>query len=742
MSSFRITTPGVRTAVAAMFLCIATGAIRAQTRTINGLVLDADQNPLAGATVRAFSAVDSSALPHGAITDQAGTFSITLPFNTAVGIAVSHVGFEPQRTVVEPTSDYLLIELQEAAPTAPQVEVRAVRRTRSVEDACCRVESIRDEVQQHAPFAPTAADALARYSSCTAARVICAVDNAGFTRLRGLEPTYVSVTLDGAPLFSGLSTMYGLPMIPATALQTIRIVEGASSALHGNRAVSGVVNLETRPPTEIPEFGFSATMAGREPWAPDAADINASYTGVAGPAGIAAFGSYSDHSASDAPTSAGWRRFSGLLKANVLLDDVTELIATGLVGNDKRTGTHGEGTSGETYNERSDISRYDLLVSIGRTLDESSDIALRAAASLVGVTANYGSTLLDADQRTAHAELSYTTTFDAASFVAGIQAHHDQVTEHSALGIGYSNTLWAAYVQSELALGGPWSLLTALRADHHSSAGLLISPRAAIRFRPEGQFTMRLMAGQGFKAEALFDEDHRVLHGIYRWRSNPSFGYERAITLNADASYRFLIGDAGGADLNVNAYTTRIIGKAMPNPDSLAAGTLMYENNPLGTRLRGFEIQLRPTFGEHWSGSLACQVIDYATEQSGGDYQPVPLAPTVNVDATAMYANRAAGFTAETWASWVGSQTLRANPAAVTKSDPYLLVNFRAEQWLGIVALYAGATNLLDIRQSDTMPLAFQVAQGHVDGSQVWGPVEGREVFVGIRLRLGGEETE
>src|SRR5690606_26227624 len=99
----------------------------------------------------------------------------------------------------------------------------------------------REEVQQHAPFSPGVVDVLRRYSSCTSSRISCAIDNSSSIRLRGLEPTYIRVLVDGLPAFSGLSTFYGLSMMPSHALQIIRISEGASSGMHGNGAISGVV---------------------------------------------------------------------------------------------------------------------------------------------------------------------------------------------------------------------------------------------------------------------------------------------------------------------------------------------------------------------------------------------------------------------------------------------------------------------------------------------------------------------
>ena len=700
-----------------------------------GRIVDGStREPLVGATIRLLAS-DSTAAPtgRGTIAGADGQFRLALADSSSVVVEISMLGYSTRRATLVVGIDNS-IELEPRDVLERQVEVRASRRTRSVEDACCRVESIREEVQQHAPFSPSAIDVLRRYSSCTSTRVSCAVDGSQSIRLRGLEPTYITVLVDGMPSISGLGTFYGLGIIPAHALQTIRISEGASSAAAGNGAVSGVVDLQTRVPTEERELIVTGNIGG-DGVTPEERDLNASFTGMLGDVGVATFVSVNNHRSDEGSIAGGYDRISGLARANVMLDDATELTTTLLGGTERRIGR--PLVLGEAE-ERADHTRFDLSSTLARTLDDESELIARALVSTTKLDASYPAGSLDATQTILFASVQHLRELGDHTLSLGVEGRDDRLRATGAT-IGYASSTLSGWLQDELYLNDAWSLLASLRYDRHSSAGGILSPRGSIRFEPIANMTMRLMAGSGFKAQALFDEEeHRALHGGFRWRQNDDFGVERSFTFNYDVSYSFVLGDVVGIDANFNAYHTAIDGKAIAQPDSLAAGTLFMVNSDRPARLAGLEVQLRPNFGAHWSGSLALALVDYTMEDATGVYQPMPLAAPLSVDGSLMYHDEETGFGAEVWASHMGAMRLPGageTPSSVAESDPYTIVSMRLEKAIGAVTVHAGVQNLLDASQEATTALVSGTA-GSYAADSVWGPLEGRTFFVGLRSRI------
>ena len=77
-------------------------------------------------------------------------------------------------------------------------------------------------------------------------QVNCSVCNTGDIHINGLEGPYTMVLIDGMPIVSGLSTVYGLNGIPQSLIERIEVVKGPACTLYGSEAVGGLINIITK----------------------------------------------------------------------------------------------------------------------------------------------------------------------------------------------------------------------------------------------------------------------------------------------------------------------------------------------------------------------------------------------------------------------------------------------------------------------------------------------------------------
>ena len=74
----------------------------------------------------------------------------------------------------------------------------------------------------------------------------CQTCNYTQLRMNGLGGGYSQILINGRPIFSPLTGLYGMEQIPANMIDRIEVVRGGGSSLYGSSAIGGVVNVITK----------------------------------------------------------------------------------------------------------------------------------------------------------------------------------------------------------------------------------------------------------------------------------------------------------------------------------------------------------------------------------------------------------------------------------------------------------------------------------------------------------------
>ncbi len=86
----------------------------------------------------------------------------------------------------------------------------------------------------------------------------CQTCNYTQLRINGLGGGYSQILINGRPIFSPLTGLYGLEQIPVNMIERIETIRGGGSSLYGSSAIGGVVNVITKVP-KINNFDMSYT---------------------------------------------------------------------------------------------------------------------------------------------------------------------------------------------------------------------------------------------------------------------------------------------------------------------------------------------------------------------------------------------------------------------------------------------------------------------------------------------------
>lgn len=85
-------------------------------------------------------------------------------------------------------------------------------------------------------------------------QVNCNMCNTSDIGVNGMPGPYTMVLIDGMPIVSSLSTVYGFSGIPNTIIDRIELVKGPASSLYGSEAIGGVINIITKNADKAPKF--------------------------------------------------------------------------------------------------------------------------------------------------------------------------------------------------------------------------------------------------------------------------------------------------------------------------------------------------------------------------------------------------------------------------------------------------------------------------------------------------------
>ena len=86
----------------------------------------------------------------------------------------------------------------------------------------------------------------------------CQTCNYTQLRINGLGGGYSQILINGRPIFSPLTGLYGLEQIPTNMIERIEVIRGGGSSLYGSSAIGGVVNVITKVPKSN-NFDFNYT---------------------------------------------------------------------------------------------------------------------------------------------------------------------------------------------------------------------------------------------------------------------------------------------------------------------------------------------------------------------------------------------------------------------------------------------------------------------------------------------------
>jgi outer membrane receptor for ferrienterochelin and colicins len=404
----------------------------------------------------------------------------------------------------------------------------------------------------------------------------CGVCNTGDIHINGLEGPYTLVLIDGMPIVSSLSTVYGLSGIPNSLVERIEIVKGPASSLYGSEAVGGLINIITKNPTNAPAFSADYFTTS---YFESNLDLGMKFN--AGKKAISLLGvnyfnydqiidkdkdNFTDVTLSERISI--FNKWSFKRNNNRLFTIAARGMYEDRWGGDIRCEKKYRGGD-EIYGESIYTKRGELIGSYQLPFEEK--LMLSFSGNVHYQDSRYGTTSYIANQKIGFLQLTWDKKIGRNDLLAGIANRYTYYDDNTpATKEAESTWLPGIFVQDEITFSPKSQILLGMRYDYNSIHGSIFTPRVAYRFKANENTIFRLNAGTGFRVVNLFTEDHAALTGSRDVVIANNLNPEQSVNVNLNYIQKINFGNGTFMGIETTAFYTRFSNKIISD----------YETNP------------------------------------------------------------------------------------------------------------------------------------------------------------------
>ncbi len=693
----------------------------------------------------------------GVFTDSVGVFSIS-PNTNSSKLVISYVGYKSDTIDIasnnelkiflaskKQLSEITVFSKQKTAYFSPLATIRTEVMTGGelLKAACCNLSE---------SFETNPSVDVSYNDAVTGSKQI---------QLLGLSGNYTQLTVENLPGPRGLATPLGLNSIAGPWIESIQLTKGVGSVANGFESIAGQINVELKKPENAEQLlaNIYVNELGKT-------DLNINLSTKLSSkwsSGLLLHEDFLNNSQLDF-NKDGFRdlptgnQFS--LVNRYKYDNSKGLLSQFgiIIFKDDRVG-------GQTsFNEKTDINstikyglgintqRYEAFGKIGYVFPQQKykSIGLQLAAIDYTQNSYFGFTNYNSKQQSFYSNLIYQSIINSTihKFRTGLSVQYDHYNEDVKL---------LNYNRKELVAGGffeytftpseNFSAVAGIRADNNNLYGAFLTPRLNLRYEPIKGTIIRTSAGRGQRTATIFAENNSVFVSarqvnIISNNTNNAYGLNPEVSWNKGISieqqFKLFQNNATlSFDYFRNDFTNQVV------VDLENAREVKFYNLLGKSYSNSFQVELTSQLVSKIDVRLAYRYFDVKQTYSG-QLLDKPFVAKNRAFLSLDYATTN-GWKINYTITYNGKKRLpntNANPAAFqlpTYSPDYFLMNMQVTKKFNKkmpIEGYIGIENATNYFQQNAIISAAQPFSQYFDASMIWGPISGRMLYFGWRLKI------
>ena len=692
----------------------------------------------------------------GVVTDSLGVFEINTDTSTQK-LVISYTGFKADTLTVVHANDLKVImaskgqlnevtifsrQLGSFIPYLNPIRTQVMTGTELLKAACCNLSE---------SFETNPSVDVSYNDAVTGSKQI---------QMLGISGNYTQLTVENLPGPRGLATPLGLNSIAGPWIESIQLTKGTGSVVNGFESIAGQINVELKKPESAEkllgniyvndqgktDLNLNVATKLNEKWS-TALLLHDNFMNNALDMNMDGF--------KDMPTGNTFslvNRYKYDNSNGVLAQFGVKVLNDQKVGGETSFNENSDKYTQNRYGLAINTQRYELFGKLGYVFPQQKfkSIGLQFNASDYQQASYFGLTNYNANQQSFYTNLIYQSIINSTihKFRTGFSFQYDKYNEDYNLN---------SYVRKEIVPGtffeytytpnDKWSVVAGIRGDNNNLYGSFITPRLNIRYEPVIGTVFRLSAGKGQRTANIFAENNslfvsqRILmimgqNNSGAYSLNPEISWNEGISL--DQKFNLFNNPATlSLDYFRNDFKNQVIvdiesakkihiynlaGKSYSNSFQAEVNMTPVTKLDLRVAYRYFDVKQtysgnlldRPFIAKH----RAFLSVDYATNN---DWK---FNYTVTFNGKKRIVNPY-----ESYVSFIPP----------TSSPSYYLMNAQVSKSFGInnpMDIYVGVENISNFFQQNTILSADDPFGPNFDASMIWGPVTGRMLYVGWRIKI------
>ncbi len=577
-------------------------------------------------------------------------------------------------------------------------------------------------------------------------------------QLLGLSGIYTQITTENIPEIKGLPGSYGLTFIPGPWIDAIQVTKGTGSVANGYESIAGQINIEEKKPDKMDRIflnSYANNMGRLETSINLSKQIN-HYWSTALLTNVNGMILKSDENKDGFLDNPLGRHYNFLNRWKYVNDKgVIAQFSIKALSDKREAGEVGfdplkDKLTRNKYGVGINLEQYAFSGKLGYVFPEKpfKSIGIIFSANSYTNNAYYGLNKYDADQKSIYANLIFqskiiTTIHKYRTGLSFVKEDYNETFD--SLNFKRQEMVPGAFFEYTYTPVINFTAIIGLRLDYHSFYGFKTTPRLHLKYDISPTTNVRFSAGSGFRVANVFAENIGVFVSSRQYHiltPTSTFGYglnpEKAWNYGFNLIHQFKINSQAGS-ISIDAYQTKFSSQVVVDVDANPQQVLFY-NLHGNSFSNSIQAEVNYELIRNLNMRLAYRWLDVQTNYSG-----------VVLDKPLMAKHRAFinfGYEAKShWKfdftmQWIGRKRL---PNSSSNPVEYQVQNYSPSymQMNGQVSkifnhkwdVYLGVENMTNYTQNNLIISASQPFSPYFDGSMIWGPVNGRTIYIGLRFK-------